>query len=82
MNLAELETGLNRQAAILWQTIPIDCKRSMALLSRKGLLDEARLSLIADAESQLKRIGKHSLLDVAHALELAAERWAKQRGVQ
>ena len=64
------------EARLLWQIMPADCKTSLATIHATGRAAESRAEILHEAEAGLRRIGpRHSYLNAAAALELAAEKW-------
>jgi hypothetical protein len=62
-------------ARFLWACIPADCKTALAQIKRDGQMDEARPVILREAEAGLKLLKQRTPIDVAVALELAAEHW-------
>lgn len=73
-NYAELY-AMTADFRFLWGCIPADCKQSLRRIKTAGLWDQARPVILTEAEAGLKLLGKHTLMDVCVALELAAEHW-------
>lgn len=71
------------EARFLWGMIPHDCKSALSYLKSHGLLDHAKPELVDEAEKGIKLACPNGFtpLDVAAALEVAAEHWLAARSL-